>query len=181
MKNTWVIWLLIVVLVVGVLVIFNYQGSKDAVPLSEIFPDEEVIPMEIEYIIEDEQPPQKIAKQEIKQVKQIIPSIKKGLKEDVKTEFEEQVKSKVKAQEDIQGSVYTIQVASFKEKQKAQSFLDQLIKQDFPAYITTKNLADKGTWHRVYIGEFSRKQQAEAMLTAVRQKFSSSFIILHKK
>jgi hypothetical protein len=48
MPKSWFTWLFVAAAIVMALVLFNYQSGKDAVPLSEIFPDEEVAPVDVE-------------------------------------------------------------------------------------------------------------------------------------
>ena len=57
MKNSWLVWIFLVGVVVTVFIAFNYQGSKKAVPLSEIFPEDET-PMDVEYEFVGKEEPQ---------------------------------------------------------------------------------------------------------------------------
>ena len=54
-RKTLFTWAIVATAVVAVFFAFNSQGSRDAVPLSEIFPDEEAFPVDVEYeFVEDE-------------------------------------------------------------------------------------------------------------------------------
>ena len=50
MHKTWFTWTIVTTIVVAVFFAFNYHGGKDAVPLSEIFPDEEAFPAGAELV-----------------------------------------------------------------------------------------------------------------------------------
>ena len=65
MHKTWFTWALVTTTVVAVFVAFNYHGGKDAVPLSEIFPDEETFFAGIEYEFVQDEIVQKVNKEEV--------------------------------------------------------------------------------------------------------------------
>ncbi len=49
MKNGWLLWFFIIGVVVTVFISFNYEGSKNVIPLSEIFPEDKEEVSEVEY------------------------------------------------------------------------------------------------------------------------------------
>ena len=49
MKRTWLVWTLVGGVLVTVLIAFNYERGKEAVPLSEIFPGKGALHNEVEY------------------------------------------------------------------------------------------------------------------------------------
>src|SRR3989338_5672038 len=49
MKRTWLVWTLVGGVLVTVLIVFNYERGKEAVPLSEIFPEKGALDREVEY------------------------------------------------------------------------------------------------------------------------------------
>lgn len=76
-----------------------------------------------------------------------------------------------------QAGDFSIQVASFKQEQSAQQELEKLLKKEFPAFVESRDLADKGTWYRVYVGRFESKQKAGEYLKNVQASYKDSFII----
>jgi cell division septation protein DedD len=75
------------------------------------------------------------------------------------------------------GHPFTIQVSSFKDRQQAERALQDIKKVGHPAYITSKDLKDKGVWHRIYVGSFSSKKDADEYLTSLRKDYKNSFIV----
>ena len=72
---------------------------------------------------------------------------------------------------------YTVQIASFKEKKSAEKALTDIQIKVPSAYIASRNLGTKGTWYRIYAGQFELRNQAEVALSDIKQNFDSSFII----
>ena len=60
--------------------------------------------------------------------------------------------------------IFTVQIASGKWQKSADRMVNELIKKGYPAYRSSGEVPGKGTWHRVRIGEFSDKSEAEAIL-----------------
>jgi cell division septation protein DedD len=54
-----------------------------------------------------------------------------------------------------------VQVASFKDQDDADSFVEDLRKRGHSAYRQAANVPGRGVWHRVRIGAFKTKFQAE--------------------
>ena len=72
----------------------------------------------------------------------------------------------------------TIQVASFKDEATAMKTVDQLKKDGYAAFISSTNLKEKGTWHRVMVGRFQSKADAQPQFEELKNKFKDSFIRL---
>lgn len=223
MKNGWLFWVFIVGVVVTVFISFNYEGSKTAVPLSEIFPeDQELAQVEYEFIDSDVVAKDKknIAVNEETKVEAVQPAsrevqaagkdttakatsaVEKAKQDDTKLTFTttatknssvDSIKKAItEAPQNITkavGSVadkatmesanegdFAIQVASFKKEESANQELQKVLKKEFPAFIESRNLADKGTWYRVYIGRFSTKEKAGEYLKNVQASYKDSFI-----
>jgi cell division protein FtsN len=66
--------------------------------------------------------------------------------------------------------LYTIHVASFKSNQVARKEVDQLIDLGFDAYSETVDLGAKGVWHRVKVGHFASRAEADQTVKSIRQK-----------
>jgi len=65
---------------------------------------------------------------------------------------------------------YTIHVASFKTQQIAGEEVERLRKLGFDAYLETVNLDAKGIWHRVKVGYYATRADAEQTVRSLRQK-----------
>lgn len=191
MKNSWLVWIFVVGMVVTILIAFNYQGAQDSVPLSEIFPETETYPVEIEYV--DDQPVSQPQVQETAAVvEQPVAQPAVTLKQEIakpvvqapvavvsQTKKAEPVAA-TQAQTKPKDGKYTIQIASFKDKDKAEQKVTELEKKDYKAFLVSKELKDKGTWHRVYVGNFSTKKEADDYLIKVKKDYSGSFVISAK-
>ena len=62
-----------------------------------------------------------------------------------------------------------IQAASFRDKLDADQLRAQLLLQDMPA-VTSVTDASGSTWHRVVVGPFPRKVEANRAMTALREQ-----------
>lgn len=182
MKNSALIWIFIVGIVIAVLFAFNYQGNKNVIPLSEIFPEEKTFPVDVEYEFVDQQgatqePATTSAAAPADDVAQTTPA------ESAKTEAIPTAPASVKedlALSTAQKIPFTIQIASFKTKEAAQSSLTKVLEKGYKGYIVSRNLGEQGTWHRVYVGIYQDKTQAQQELTQVQKDYPSSFVISPK-
>jgi cell division protein FtsN len=69
-------------------------------------------------------------------------------------------------------SLYSIQAGSFKSKEVAAGEIDRLKKMGFHAYIQTVDLKNGETWHRIKVGSYSNREEAENTQNELRQKVS---------
>ncbi|HLF17654.1 MAG TPA: SPOR domain-containing protein [Candidatus Omnitrophota bacterium] len=178
MKNSWLIWLFIVAVVITVLVAFNYQGNKAAIPLSEIFPEEKTMPTDVEYEFVDsvtQRQPAATTTTQQAQAQQPAQAIQQAA-----ATAPAQTTPTAAKEVDLKQVPFTIQIASFKTKDAAQTNLNKILEKGYDGFIVSKNLGEKGTWHRIYVGIFQTKPQAEEILTKVKQDYPSSFIITPK-
>jgi len=186
MRNSWLMWVFIVGVVVTVLVVFNYEGTQDSTSLSEIFPDEEAYPVDVEYefvdadeIIKEEAAAQEEVAPIHEKISQTTTAAIKKVQEIVKV-------PKAKPRRIITAKLpagkipFTIQVASFKEKPMAEKALTRILNKGYDAFIVGRDLGAKGTWYRIYIGRFNSKGEAQGQLTRVKDDYASSFIISPK-
>jgi len=67
-------------------------------------------------------------------------------------------------------SNYTIHVASFKAQQIAGEEVEGLLKLGFDAYLETADLGEKGIWHRVKVGHYATRADAEQTVKSIQQK-----------
>ncbi|MEW5895251.1 MAG: SPOR domain-containing protein [Candidatus Omnitrophota bacterium] len=72
---------------------------------------------------------------------------------------------------DTLAKIHTIQVASFKEKGRAQREADDLIKAGYEAFI-----AGKGSYYIVCVGRFADSNQAKSVYRGLKKKYSDCYI-----
>lgn len=185
MKNSWWVWLFIVGFVVTIFVSFNAQKGKETTPLTEIFPDEEVAGVDVEYEFVDEKTAQNSEEstQKIKQSKEVQKEVvQEVVRKEVPIASEKKIEVKKIVKKPLAGTkVYTIQVASFKTEDRAKKSLQGLKEKGFSsAYIMSKNLGAKGVWYRIYVGKFNTKAKAKETLVKVKKIYKGSFIIKRK-
>jgi len=178
MENSRLIWFFVAMVVITVFIAFNYQGGKETVPLSEIFPEEEVPSVDIEYefVKSGEEPTASPKAQRVVETPQAVsagqrevvykrPLLKKGLS----------------VSNDSATASFTIQLASFKDKNRAEKFLGKVKGKGYAGYLVSRDLGEKGVRYRVYAGKFTMKDKAEEFLSEIRKDYPSSFIISLKK
>src|SRR3989344_8883246 len=147
MKRTWLVWTLVGGVLVTVLIAFNYERGKEAVPLSEVFPEKGALHGEVEYEFfdTDEKGSALVATAETKQpsrpaqtapvVVTKAPVASAPLKQTAAaSSLATKVKSTVAAPAGSSGGAtvtggsgktYTIQVAAFKERSRADKAVAQ--------------------------------------------------------
>lgn len=65
---------------------------------------------------------------------------------------------------------YTLQIASYQDKQMAEEEVRKIKQQGYAAFIATSEIEGKGTWYRVRLGSFSARQAAEKLQKELRSK-----------
>jgi DedD protein len=74
-------------------------------------------------------------------------------------------KEEPKREKTEQAGRYTVQVAAFKNVDRARELIVYLKKKGYDAYQATAHLPDKGTYHRVRIGHFTNKKEAVRLVS----------------
>jgi cell division septation protein DedD len=174
MHKSWFTWLFVAAAVAMVFITFNYQGGKDAVPLSEIFPDEEVTPVDVEYEFVQEESA-KNSKQEI-----AAASVVAQVQPQIAVEHKEKTIEPNKISLSGEEVNFTVQIASFKDQKKAEESLAKIRKNVPSAYIASRDLGKNGVWYRIYAGQFELRSQAEVSLNDIKKNYNDSFIISPK-
>ncbi len=173
--KSWLIWI-VVVAVVTVFAVFNYQEGKDAVPLSEIFPDEEVFPVDVAY----EFMPEEIVPSKAEEVAPVVEKTRAVIPAAPVIEVPVEVLASVNSAPTEKMAAYTVQIASFKNKKRAEEALVNIKGKVPSAYMASRDLGEKGTWYRIYAGHFDQRSEAEVTLSDIKQNFDGSFIISPK-
>lgn len=68
------------------------------------------------------------------------------------------------------GGTFTINLASFRQKQRADRYVEELKKLGIDAYSWEVNLPEKGRWNRVSVGGFPTLKEAKNYTKELRQK-----------
>ncbi len=77
------------------------------------------------------------------------------------------------------GRILTIQVASLKDPKAADKLVTKLKKKGYDAYRTTADISGKGIWHRVRIGYFKNRADAQKILNRLRKE-NRKVILMYK-
>jgi cell division septation protein DedD len=72
---------------------------------------------------------------------------------------------------------FTLNVASFKEKEKAERYKDELRRQRIEAFDWAIYIPRLGTWYRVSVGNFSTREHAELFARKLEQRLKIKGII----
>ncbi len=200
MKRTWLVWTLVGGVLVTVLIAFNYERGKEAVPLSEIFPEKGALDREVEYEFfdTDEKGSALVSTAETRQQSirpaQPSPTVEaKAPAVSTPTTKQPAVSpgpvAKPKAASVMttgapmgpaasggSGKIYTIQVAAFKERSRADKAVTQAQQKGYSAYVDVRSRDDGSTWYQICIGKFDAQSPAKELLAKVKQDYKDGFI-----
>ncbi|MDP3786380.1 MAG: SPOR domain-containing protein [Candidatus Omnitrophota bacterium] len=73
---------------------------------------------------------------------------------------------------------FTIQVASFQEMTRAEKVSVGLKEKGYQPVISAKELPEKETWYRVFVGDFDNEEAAKELLNTLKETYKDSFIKL---
>lgn len=183
MKNSWIIWVVVIGLAGAGFVIFNQRQGK--MPnFDEVFPEMGDTKKEKDIQYEFDEPPSEITTPTPTAAVRTSVSAqpKAALREAINVDSDELLQKVQEAAPTITGTNvstggFTIQVASFQDRAKAEKVLADLTKKNYAAFIVTKNVKDKGQWHRIYIGQYPTKQEATDALMPIKTDYPQSFVI----
>ena len=198
MKRTWLVWTLVGGVLVTVLIAFNYERGKEAVPLSEIFPGKGALHNEVEYEFfdTDEKGSALVATAETKQpsrpaqaaptaaAKAPVTSVP-AKQASVATSSTAKPKTTVVTPAGPSGGttttggsgkIYTIQVAAFKERSRADKAVAQAQQKGYSAYVDEKSRSDGSIWYQICIGKFDTQSPAKELLIKIKQDYKDGFI-----
>ena len=71
----------------------------------------------------------------------------------------------------------TIQVAAFKNLKDADNIVAKLIKKGYTAYRISSSIPEKGIWHRVRIGYFKDKADADSTLNKLKKEKFKAILV----
>ncbi len=76
---------------------------------------------------------------------------------------------------------YTIQIASFKNREDAFRRVSELKKNGFPAYVSRGEVPRQGIWHRVRVGAFTDEKSAKDIMLKLRNNLENEAILVNLK
>ena len=193
MKNTWIVWLIIVGVVITILIAFNYRSTKETVSINELFPEEAAKPVDVEYefvetagnetdvkMKQTNIPPSATAGSAIVTPPKAAPVVPAPAKPSTPPSLAVVAQAPVPSStfaSSMPKAPFTIQALSLKDRVAAEKALTQAKAKGYSAQIVARQVKDQGTWYRVYIGEFQTKKEAETMLEMVKKDYKDSFVI----
>lgn len=68
------------------------------------------------------------------------------------------------------GGRYTVRVGSFREQERADRLATDLRKKGLDAFVWTAQVPQKGKWHRVGVGRFEKRREAELYAKGLKEK-----------
>jgi cell division protein FtsN len=101
----------------------------------------------------------------------------------VKTYAVEQASAPSDTQEDPGkriSTMYTVQVGAFEDAAGADKMASDLRKRGYASYTMVKTVPDKGVWHRVRVGKYASRAEAEHISSLLEEREKvSTFITLY--
>lgn len=73
---------------------------------------------------------------------------------------------------------YTIQIASYSDKEGAEHDVKKLKQSGYAAFVVSAEVPGKGTWFRVRVGSFQKKPSAEKLQKEIQAKAGLSSIVV---
>ena len=175
MNKRWIIWVIIGGVIIAVILIFHAKSTKETVPMNEIFPEQETSE-NIEYEFVDQTPSvSQKQKPAVKTAANVVPGSSAPAPKTPAVVNKPAVTSPVKPAKTAPSS-YTIQAASYKDKDKADKVTNHLKEKGLAAFTSSREVKDT-TWYRVSVGDFKTKTEAQPVLAEVQKEYKDSFII----
>lgn len=191
MKRTWLVWTLVGGVVVTVLVAFNYERGKETVPLTEIFPDQQGLNTDVEYEFFDTDekgsapatitqnksvapvapPPAAVSAKPLASAKKVPANVTKN-----SPPASAPAVAATPTPSAGSGKIFTIQVAAFKERSKADIAVQQAQKKGYPAYVDERSRNDGSVWYQICVGKFDTQGPAKELLTKIKQDYKDGYI-----
>lgn len=72
---------------------------------------------------------------------------------------------------------YTIQIAAFRQKEKALALADNLTKRGYRTQVTSTTSKQGDSWHRVKVGRFNTPEEAKLLLPALSEISAQPLIV----
>lgn len=72
---------------------------------------------------------------------------------------------------------YTVNVASFRERRRAERLMNDLKEKGYDAFVTEASIPQRGTWYRVAVGRFPSVEEAQVFAQALKEKENLDFFV----
>jgi DedD protein len=73
---------------------------------------------------------------------------------------------------------YTVQIASYQDKQSATEDVKKMKQNGYAAFVLASDVPGKGTWYRVRIGSFTKKESAEKLSQDIHAKAGVTSLVV---
>lgn len=206
MKNQWPFWLFVIAILIVVVIAMNYQGAQDVAPLGDIFSQDQgaleyeyVAPSDQKTSAALTQKKTGVtavdgSKVEAKAVaasaaiaspapapvsatSAAVSAAPTTSTPGAASTAPVSAPVPAKAATVSAAGTFAVQILSSKDEKATEAELQKVKKNGFAeAYIRKVDLSGKGTWYRIYIGQYTSMTQAQEGLTAVKQKYPQAFI-----
>jgi cell division septation protein DedD len=155
-KDTWLIWVILVIAVVVAMMAFSKNKEKSS-----------SAPVEVVMTAPETAPAAAIkpahSQQDMKAMEAQKPQAQSAV---------------VVPPQQVQGrEVLAVQVYSFKDKTRADAALKALKDKGYSAYVMVSDLGARGTWFRVRVGSYSSEADAQKALASITKDFKSGIIV----
>ncbi len=77
----------------------------------------------------------------------------------------------------VDGGRYTVRVGSFREQQRADRLASDLKKKGLDAFVWTAQVSEKGKWHRVGVGRFEIRKEAELYAKGLKERLRLETVV----
>lgn len=72
---------------------------------------------------------------------------------------------------------YTVQVASLRSRESADTILAKLLKKGFSAVVVPSSSSDSGTWYRIRIGNYQKKEEADKIAQKITKESFNPIVV----
>lgn len=151
-KDSWPIWLVLVVAIVVIIFVFKKPAEKE---MQTAMPEKVLSP----------------AAQAMIDASQEIPKGQSNL-----TENGPVIHAHPKTTKN--NGIFSIQIYSFQDEGRASTALQTIKDRGYEdVHLLVSDLGEKGIWHRVRVGYFDQEEEAKAVLEKLRSDFNSGIIV----
>jgi cell division septation protein DedD len=139
-------------------------ASEPSLIIREKGPDKKVI------ILGEKELPKEEKEAETPKEVSVSPPIQEKSEEKPQVAKVEEPKVQPRPEEKLPKGRYTVNVASFRERVRAERLSKELEEKGYKPFVAKAVIPQKGTWYRVSVGRFPSRGEAEALARALKEK-----------